>query len=77
MPHVHTDELHSIREDISRIAENTANLVGKFESHIQNSAIHQLPPCEAHKSLSARLWTLGAAVITALVGVAYNALKGQ
>ncbi len=77
MPHVHTDELQAMREDVSRIAENTANLVGKFDSHIQNQIIHQAPPCEAHKSLCVRLWGLGVSVLVALVGVAYNALKGQ
>ena len=77
MPQVHTDELQAIREDISRIAENTANLIGKFDSHIQNQIIHQAPPCEAHKALSGKLWGLGVSVLVALVGVAYNALKGQ
>ena len=77
MPNVHSDELQAIREDVGRIAENTANLVGKFDSHIANGIIHQAPPCEAHKSLCVRLWGLGVSVLVALAGVAYNALKGQ
>jgi hypothetical protein len=52
-------------------------LCGEFKSHIKNQAIHQNPPCEAHKSLSARLWAIGTLAVTALVGVAYNAVKGH
>jgi hypothetical protein len=77
MPHVHTDEMQALRDDVRDIAINTANLVGKFDTHIANNIIHQAPPCEAHKSLCVRLWGLGVSVLVALVGVAYNALKGQ
>ncbi len=77
MPHVHTDELQAMRDDVRDIAINTANLVGKFDSHIQNGIIHQAPPCEAHKALSGKLWGLGVSILVALVGVAYNALKGH
>ena len=77
MPNVHTDELHAIREDIHDIAINMGKLVERIDGHIANQAIHQLPPCEAHKTLEGRLYKMGVAVLAALIGVAYNALKGQ
>jgi hypothetical protein len=52
------------------------NLCGKFTSHTENKTIHTQPPCDAHKTLSGRLWGLGVATLAALIGVAYNALKG-
>jgi len=77
MSNVDTDELRSIRKDVGEIAVHMGNLVGKFESHIENQSIHQNPPCEAHKALSNKLWVIGSGAFTALLASAYNALKGQ
>ena len=73
----HFEELRDIRESVGQIAKDTAVLVGKFDSHIENKPIHQLPPCDAHKALSAKLWVIGTGAVAALVGVAYNTIKGQ
>ena len=71
------DDIREIRNDIKDLVENTSNMLGHFDSHVQNKAIHQLPPCAAHLRLVNRLWALGMGVVTALAGSAYAILKGQ
>ena len=77
MPHVDTSELSSIHTDIKELIQQTANLIGRFDSHIDNKDIHQVPPCEHHKTLTNKLWGIATMAVAALVGVIYNATKGH
>jgi hypothetical protein len=62
---------------IHDIAEDVAYIKAELKGHVGNESIHTMPPCDAHKTLAGRLWLLGVSTLAALIGVAYNALKGQ
>ena len=69
------EDIRSISKLLHELNCNTANLIGRFDSHIQNQAIHALPPCEHFKSLATKLWGIGIAAMTALIGVVYGFIK--
>ena len=46
-----------------------------LQDHIDNPVIHQVPPCEDHRALTKRLWAVGFAAVSALVGVVWQSLK--
>jgi hypothetical protein len=70
---VETVDIKDIHDKIDELNRNTANMLGRFDSHIQNGAIHQLPPCYGLRNLSNRLWGIGvlavAGLMTAVWGV--------
>ena len=70
-----SEDFREIRKDIKQVLRHQANLLGRFDSHIINNTVHQVPPCEAHKALSAKLWAVGTGVVTALIGSLYSVLK--
>jgi hypothetical protein len=43
------------------------NLVGKYQTHVENTAIHQLPPCAHHSRLTNRLWGIATLAIGSIV----------
>ena len=69
------EDFREIRKDIKTVLQQQSNLIGRFDSHIDNKPIHQNPPCDAHKALSAKLWAVGTGVVTALIGSLYSVLK--
>jgi hypothetical protein len=69
------DDIRSIYTILNDLKCNTANLIGRFDSHIQNNAIHSLPPCEHHKALAAKLWAVGLAAFTGLASAVYAVIK--
>ena len=71
------DDIREIRNDIKELVENTSNMLGHFDAHVQNKAIHQLPPCEFHLRFVGRLWALAVGVLAALAGSAYAIIKGH
>jgi len=71
------EDFREIRKDIKTVLQQQSNLIGRFDSHIDNTPIHQNPPCDAHKALSARLWAVGTGVVTALIGSLYSVIKAH
>ena len=57
-------------EYIRNTHDTTVDIARWLKEHTENQAIHQIPPCEAHKTLVARLW--GVAVL--LAGAALTSL---
>lgn len=51
------------------------NLVGKYETHVNNNAIHQLPPCEHHSKLTSRLWGIGILSVASIIGTMWTIIK--
>ncbi len=43
------------------------NLCGKYETHVNNEAIHQQPPCEHHKALTNRIIMVAIAAVSGLI----------
>ena len=70
-----SEDLREIRDDIKTMIKHQANLLGKFDAHIDNGAVHQVPPCEAHKTLVGRLWAMAAAVLGAVGMSLYSLVK--
>jgi len=64
-------------EKIHQIAEKVSSIETEMKMHNANMAIHSIPPCDAHKALTSRMWGLALLVVGAICGVAYNAIKGQ
>lgn len=42
------------------------NLVGKYQTHVENTAIHQLPPCAHHSRLTNRLWGIAVIAVSSI-----------
>jgi len=57
------------------ISGNTQAIRQKLDDHIKNPVIHTVPPCEAHKALTTKLWAIGVAAFTALAGMVWSHLK--
>jgi len=72
-----SEDLREIRDDIKTVLQHQSNLIGRFDSHIDNEAIHQNPPCDAHKTLSAKLWAIGTGAVAAVLGSLYSVLKAH
>ena len=60
-----THEAESLNK-INQIAITTSRIEALLESHVQNLPIHQLPPCNFHRNLTAKLWGVGTAAFGAL-----------
>jgi len=41
-----------------------------MQAHLENGIVHQAPPCEAHKSLSNKLWAVGMLSFSTALGLA-------
>ena len=50
--------------------EHVTRMSATMDAHHENTVIHQVPPCEAHKTLSNRLWGVGMLSFTTAVGLA-------
>lgn len=71
------EDLREMRTDIKKLLQQQSNLLGHFDSHVKDKDRHQLPPCDAHKTLVARLWALAAGVLASFgIGI-WNALKAH
>jgi len=57
---------------ILEIHGNTKAMKQKLDDHIANPVIHEVPPCDSHKSLVNRMWAIGVAAFSALVGVVWQ-----
>ena len=64
-------DITEMKQDIKTIL----NHLGRFESHVENLSIHQLPPCKFHENLSGKLWAIAAAAVTALAHSVYTGLQ--
>jgi len=62
---------------INEIAEHVAFMRGTLESHLQDETRHQVPPCDAHKALSAKLWAIAVVSVTALISAVSGLIKGN
>jgi len=75
---VDTVDIRDIRDSIERLNMHTANLIGRFDSHIDNKAIHQNPPCKAHLALAGRLWGVCILATGGLITAVWSVFnKGQ
>ena len=72
-------DLSEMKQDIKKILSHLSETVGKFDSHVGNASIHQLPPCKFHDRLTAKLWALAATAIAALGHSVYSNMvdRGQ
>ena len=59
------DEIHEV---VVRIDE-------RLKNHIDNSIIHQVPPCEQHKGLISKLWAVVVLCLGSLASSLYVAIK--
>jgi len=73
MPNGHGEErdqwmaIQRIEQSANRIEVSVARLEQCVTDHVTNGTIHQVPPCEAMKSVNAKMW---AAMTSAVVGLA-------
>ena len=54
---------------------HVATIAATMEAHNGNEVIHTVPPCEAHKTLSNRLWAIGTMSVVGLIGTLWNMCK--
>jgi len=57
------------------IHTTTAVTAQKVADHVGNESIHQIPPCESHKTLVGRLWALAVLSVGALCSSLYAVFK--
>jgi len=60
---------------ISSTHDIVNRLEERLENHITNQVIHQVPPCDAHKTLVSKLWAVVILVLGALISSLYAAFK--
>jgi len=72
---IDSEDLREIHQKLNEISCKLENKIGRYDSHVENQAIHQLPPCEHHKVLSAKLWAVALASGSSLLGFIYTLLK--
>jgi len=49
--------------------EHVISMSATMDAHLENNVVHQVPPCEAHKSLSNKLWAIGMLSVSTAIGL--------
>ena len=49
--------------------EHVTSMSATMKAHLENQVVHQVPPCEAHKALSNRLWAIGMLSVSTAIGL--------
>ena len=50
--------------------EHVTSMSATMKAHLDNKVIHEVPPCEAHKSLANKLWAVGMLSFSTALGLA-------
>lgn len=67
--------LNEIKRDTGTTLITVARLEERLAAHVAEREIHTTPPCDAHKSLSARLWAVAMLALAALAASVRDALR--
>jgi len=72
---IEKEDIRELHNKLNEISCRLENKFGRYDSHIENEAIHQLPPCDSHKALSAKLWAVALASGISLRGFIWSVVK--